>query len=354
MIACCLALCALVVADDLGPRIDAAVQDGLTRSELEPLAEEAVALAEGAGSRGDFWRAMSLVARLCAEAPAEPARRLRADALALLAARETDTLRWSALVQRAFLPPFERIESELRRDELAAYDRALVDALRDATSERARAEFAFARVGVRVHIDRRQDWLGAEERAHALALLAAVEREHGALPVAGGREGETFATRARPLREELTQLAFGAPAPPTSGSLLEGGAFDLADQRGSVVVLDFWTTFCQPCLALVPEARAILARLDSDRLVYVGVNGDEDPALGAATAKRVDMPWRNLWDGPRGADGPASRAWHVAAVGWPSVFVIDGEGNIRAKLRGKEQVERELEGTLRRLLAELD
>ena len=59
---------------------------------------------------------------------------------------------------------------------------------------------------------------------------------------------------------------------------------------------------------------------------------------------------RNLWDGPLGTEGPASIAWNVRAMGWPSVFVIDQAGRIRFKLRGKDQVETELEAAIRSLL----
>ena len=92
----------------------------------------------------------------------------------------------------------------------------------------------------------------------------------------------------------------------------------------------------------IAESLARVPGIQLDR----DVNGDPDRALAAATAERVGMPWRSLWDGPRGTEGPAATAWRVATVGWPSVFVIDERGRIRAKLRGHDQIERELETVL--------
>jgi len=102
----------------------------------------------------------------------------------------------------------------------------------------------------------------------------------------------------------------------------------------------------------VPVIWDLMADLAEDPVVYIGINGDTDRLAGLATAKRVGMTWRNLWDGPEGTNGPASLAWNVPALGWPSVFVLDPEGRIRFKLHGKAQVDAELEQAIRTLLAE--
>ena len=115
-------------------------------------------------------------------------------------------------------------------------------------------------------------------------------------------------------------------------------------------MLDFWTTFCQPCLALVPGVRKLMSSMENEPVVYLGVSGDTRRSEGLATATQHGMNWRNLWDGPRGPNGPAAVAWNVPSLGWPSVFVLDRKGRIRFKLRGKGQVDAELEAAIRMLL----
>jgi hypothetical protein len=61
-----------------------------------------------------------------------------------------------------------------------------------------------------------------------------------------------------------------------------------------------------------------------------------------------------VWDGPAGSLGPAALAYHVSEMGWPSVFVLDDRGRIRAKLYGGDEVKRRLDATVRALLAEMD
>lgn len=341
-------------APDLRTRVEAALADGLSPDELRTLADEGLRQAEQATSRSGLWGALGLVAELCQAGPAAQARAVRARALGLLARHDSDSLRWSTLLTRGFLPPFERLPGEAWASELEAYDRRLEELLAAAPNDRVRAELLYARAFARVFLERRRDWLGEAGRGVALELLDELQRRFGALPVPGAADPalETVGRRAQEDHDELSRLCFGALAPPTAGVDLEGRPLDLAEHRGQVVVLDFWTSFCQPCLALVPSTRALLDELAGEPLVWLGVCGDDEREAGSATARRVGMSWRNLWDGPLGTEGPASTAWRVAARGWPSVFVIDAEGRIRAKLCGKEEVEAELASVLRALLGE--
>ena len=339
---------------DLRTRLEGATVRGLSAREFEKLADEGLRLAGAGGARREFWSAMAVVAELCAVGPFVDVRSVRARALELLAQRDTDTARWSSLVTRSFLPAFAGIPRGAWASELAGHD-GVLDALVEASeSDRVRAELTYAKACSRIYINRRWDWLSEAQRRQTLELLADVEGRFGNLPVPGTAhpESETVGRRARQDQLGLTRLYFGAPAPPTAGVDLDNVPLALNEHRGSVVVLDFWTSFCQPCLALVPGVRDLLVELEGEPVVYLGVCGDPDRGEGAATAKRVGMTWRNLWDGPLGTEGPAAKAWDVAAVGWPSVFVIDAEGRIRHKLLGKACVEAELDKAVRTLLAE--
>ena len=96
------------------------------------------------------------------------------------------------------------------------------------------------------------------------------------LPCPGSRGPhiETVNDRTAKYRYELGKLYFGAPAPLIVGVDLEGKPFDTAELEGKVVVLDFWTSFCQPCLAMVPDVRLLLKELAGEPVLYIGLNGD--------------------------------------------------------------------------------
>jgi thiol-disulfide isomerase/thioredoxin len=70
----------------------------------------------------------------------------------------------------------------------------------------------------------------------------------------------------------------GKEAPTFTLPLLEGGDFDLAAEKGRIVVLDFWATWCGPCVESLPGLIETLSSFPADRVKLIGVNQGESPA----------------------------------------------------------------------------
>ena len=131
----------------------------------------------------------------------------------------------------------------------------------------------------------------------------------------------------------------------------------LADLRGKVVVLDFWTFCCVNCLHVLDELRPLEERF-GDKLVIVGVHSpkfehEADPEALAAAVERYAVHHPVL-------DDPDLVTWQAyAARAWPTLVVIDPEGYIVASMSGEGHghglttlveellVEHEAKGTLR-------
>ena len=352
-IGCCSPLIAQDSLPELRAKFNNESPDGISGEELDSLSAQALELATTAGERGDFWSALGFVAELCEAGPHEQARSARAQALALLVQRYTDTRRWSALLTYRFVPALERIPRTAWDGELEAYDETLNRLLESTSNEQIQAALLYARVMPRIRIDRSWDWLTDAVRSDTVRQLNVIRSRFGDLPAPGsrGQGADTVGDLASRHIYELEKLHFNAQAPATAGTDLEGKSLDLADFDGKIVILDFWTSFCAPCLAMVPGTLRLLARFSADPVVYVGVNGDSTPQQGLSTAQRLNMSWRSLWDGQTGGpQGPLADAWSV--TGWPAVFVLDGAGRIRYKLSG-EDVDQRLEPAIQSLLAEL-
>jgi len=71
-----------------------------------------------------------------------------------------------------------------------------------------------------------------------------------------------------------SELHIGDLAPDFSVQLLTGETFTLSDHRGMVVVLDFWATWCAPCVAKMPTMQALSEQF-ADSVIFVGINVGE-------------------------------------------------------------------------------
>ena len=125
-----------------------------------------------------------------------------------------------------------------------------------------------------------------------------------------------------------------APALVGRGWLNTGGtSISLADLRGRIVVLDFWTFCCVNCLHVLDELRP-LEQQYSDSLVLIGVHSpkfehEADPAALAAAVERYAVHHPVL-------DDPDLVTWQAyTARAWPTLVVIDPEGYIVASMSGE-------------------
>jgi thiol-disulfide isomerase/thioredoxin len=124
----------------------------------------------------------------------------------------------------------------------------------------------------------------------------------------------------------IQNLGIGKVAPDIVSQDLDGKPMKLSDFRGKVVVLNFWATWCGPCMALVPQERALVGRLNDRPFALVGFDGDEDKGAAKGVAEKEGMTWRSFWDGGHN-ESPIIARWGIYS--WPTIYVIDQHGIIR-------------------------
>ena len=114
----------------------------------------------------------------------------------------------------------------------------------------------------------------------------------------------------------------GAPAPDFALSLFDGGELSLADLRGSVVVVNFWASWCAPCRDEAPVLERVWREHEDQGAVFVGVNFRDVPAKAKAFIKEFDLTY------PNGPDpyNRVSRAYGITGV--PETFLIARDGHV--------------------------
>lgn len=118
-------------------------------------------------------------------------------------------------------------------------------------------------------------------------------------------------------------------APDFSITTAEGEFIELADLKGKVVVLDFWGTWCPPCVASVPSMRSLHKRFSKDpSFVMIGISVRDEEDVWRAFIAENKMVWHQFRD----KENEVQRAFQVG--GFPTYMVIDHEGIIRYRSTG--------------------
>jgi thiol-disulfide isomerase/thioredoxin len=114
-----------------------------------------------------------------------------------------------------------------------------------------------------------------------------------------------------------------------AGPTVQGPAFDLKALRGKVVLVDFWATWCGPCIAELPNLRAVYDRYHAQGFEVVGVSLDESRERLTEFIRDKQVPWPQIFfdkDGRRGWANPLARRYQVNAI--PDMLLVDQDGRL--------------------------
>lgn len=118
-------------------------------------------------------------------------------------------------------------------------------------------------------------------------------------------------------------------APDFSITTDEGKNISLEDLHGKVVLLDFWGTWCKPCVASVPGLRRLNEKYAKEpSFVMIGVSSDGDAEKWRAFTAKEKMAWHQYLD----VDRSVQRAFGVNV--FPTYILLDADGVIRFQIRG--------------------
>jgi thiol-disulfide isomerase/thioredoxin len=118
------------------------------------------------------------------------------------------------------------------------------------------------------------------------------------------------------------------PAPRLALEDIQERTWRLQDLTGKVVLVNFWATWCSPCLEEMPSLKRLQAAMSDSRLIVLGVNVEEPLGRVRRFVKRLGIEFPTLID----ADGTAYRDWGIKV--YPASFLVDGAGRVRYQALG--------------------
>lgn len=137
------------------------------------------------------------------------------------------------------------------------------------------------------------------------------------------------------------------PAPVLSGQTLSGDTYALADDRGDIVVMNVWASWCAPCRAEAPELEEVWTDVQGDGVQFIGLNTRDSALAAQRFVETMGLTFPSVQD----TDGRLQLLFSdsLPPQSIPSTLVIDRDGRVAARMLGKVSA-----ATLRGVIDEVD
>lgn len=137
----------------------------------------------------------------------------------------------------------------------------------------------------------------------------------------------------------IAQQKLGKHAPDIALTDVQGSLKRLSDQKGKVVLVDFWASWCGPCRKANPALLKLYSKYRQNGFEIFGVSIDDDKAAWKKAITRDKITWIQVND-REGWDGPAATAYKIEQI--PTSYLLDKSGTIVAVDPSHEDLEKKV------------
>ena len=325
----------LLGQENLGPLPGAAARFGAAERQLneegdywaarERLAEQALQLAEQDLSSEDAGEVLRWVLR---SPRSTPSTKRAASLLANSHGTSRSTIEWLlnlqprawtpalfAAVAQEQLPPDERARLEVC---MALHDLALLKLSDEIKALKGDFSEFHLRLG-KALTTKLRNLDGSKRESQLIETFQQLADRHGDRVIGG----VTVRDLADGASFEISHLRLGKRAEGLAGISLSDKQIALSQFRGHVVLVDFWATWCAPCVAAMPQLKNLNTKLQGEEFVILDVNADQDSRDVKEFVDDRSISWPTILD----RDGKLQKRW--MALSLPTYFVLDQDHVVR-------------------------
>jgi peroxiredoxin len=238
-----------------------------------------------------------------------------------LTADATNELKTLVMQVRTDIQAGKRTEVELT-DDLKQFDVLLAEHKGEKTDAVAKILYMKAQLYGEVFHD----------KAKADELEKQLEADFGGTEFVTNLEKlESAGAAARKINDAL---AVGTQFPDFNEKDVTGRPLSITNYKGKVVMIDFWATWCGPCVGELPNVIATYQKHHAQGFEIIGVSLDSERAKLVAFTADKNMTWQQFFDG-QGWTNKLAVKYGIESI--PATFLLDGDGKIIGRdLRGEE------------------
>lgn len=122
------------------------------------------------------------------------------------------------------------------------------------------------------------------------------------------------------------RIQIGMEAPTFNVADFQGTPVDLSKYKGNIVILDFWATWCDPCIQEFPKVKKMYSKFKNKGVQFIGISLDDDIEDLRGFVKQEEVEWPQLYDGKRWK-GAIPSLYHIQMI--PTMVVLDRENRVR-------------------------
>ena len=177
-------------------------------------------------------------------------------------------------------------------------------------------------------------WSVVDDSEKGIAVVRQIKKDYPNTSV--GRDADRIISSIQQHEEGRKirrALADGTQFPDFAEKDLQGNPLSVAKYKGKLVLVDFWATWCGPCVGELPSVIKAYSKHHADGFEIIGISLDMDEQKLKSFLKTKEIPWAQYFDG-KGWQNKLAAKYGIQSV--PATFLLDGDGKIIGQdLRGE-------------------